>query len=294
MNPNNDAALAKIEELRAGLMNKTKEMLKSGFDKGVEVSRALGAVEGYYSAFNALYEQVLEWNSLYFPELANLVSDPEKYLNIVLIGLREKLELREAEKFLGKEKAEIVVREAGKSLGVKEGKEELERIAGIASQALELKEKRKELQEYVEREVKEIAPNTSVLCGGMLCARLLAQAGSLKRLAMLPSSTIQLLGAEKALFKHLRSGVKPPKHGLILQHPLVRELKPWQRGKMARSLAGKIAIAARGDYFGDKSLGEKLLGEAEERHREIKELKEPSPKARTAKSKPDSSRRPKK
>ncbi|MEK0376851.1 MAG: ribonucleotide-diphosphate reductase subunit beta, partial [Nitrosopumilus sp.] len=89
-------------------------------------------------------------------------------------------------------------------------------------------------------------------------ARILGRAGSLKRVAMLPASTIQVLGAEKALFRSLKTGSQPPKHGLLFQHAMVHSAPRWQRGKIARAVAAKAVIAARVDVFGE-GLNETLL-----------------------------------
>ena len=94
-----------------------------------------------------------------------------------------------------------------------------------------------------------IAPNLKLIVGSSLGAKLISHAGGLKRLATYPSSTVQIMGAEKALFRHLKSGDRPPKYGLIYQHPQVRGAKWWNRGKIARMLAGKISLAVRRDVF---------------------------------------------
>jgi len=99
---------------------------------------------------------------------------------------------------------------------------------------------------------------------------------------MMPASTIQVLGAEKALFRHLRSGAKPPKHGVIFQYPAINRSPWWQRGKIARALAGKLAIAARVDYFSGEYIAEELKQEIEQRIQEIKQ-KYPNPPKRKAK-----------
>ncbi len=132
--------------------------------------------------------------------------------------------------------------------------------------------------------MRKIAPNLSAIAGPVLGARLLAKAGGLKKLALLPASTIQVIGAEKALFRHLRTGARPPKHGILFQHPLVRNAKKWQRGKIARTIAAKLAIAAKEDYFGGKYIADDLRKEIEERVKEIKE-KYPNPPKRPAKRK---------
>ncbi|MCH8022492.1 MAG: C/D box methylation guide ribonucleoprotein complex aNOP56 subunit, partial [Thaumarchaeota archaeon] len=103
---------------------------------------------------------------------------------------------------------------------------------------------------YVEHTMEDIATNVSHLAGPMVGARLLARAGGLDRLSRMPSSTIQVLGAEKALFRALRTGARPPKHGILFQHQDIHNAPKWQRGKIARSLAAKIAIAARIDQHG--------------------------------------------
>jgi nucleolar protein 56 len=93
-----------------------------------------------------------------------------------------------------------------------------------------------------------------------------------------PASTIQVLGAEKALFRSLKTGARPPKHGLIFQHTLLHDAKKWQRGKIARALAGKLAIAVRADAFGGRDLGDTLKANLEKRLEEIREkYKEPPP-----------------
>ncbi|RLI04337.1 C/D box methylation guide ribonucleoprotein complex aNOP56 subunit, partial [Candidatus Bathyarchaeota archaeon] len=100
------------------------------------------------------------------------------------------------------------------------------------------------------------------------------------------ASTFQILGAEKALFRFLRSGSKPPKHGVIFQHPLVHQSPRWQRGKIARALAGKLTIAARIDAFGGQNQGAKLRADLEKRVEEIREkYKSPPPKPKKHKKK---------
>ena len=107
---------------------------------------------------------------------------------------------------------------------------------------------------------------------------MIALAGSLRNLAVKPASTIQVLGAEKALFRSLKTGARPPKHGLIFQHNLLHDAKRWQRGKIARVLAGKLAIAVRADAFGGKFVADGLKADIEKRLKEIKEkYKEPPP-----------------
>jgi nucleolar protein 56 len=125
------------------------------------------------------------------------------------------------------------------------------------------------------------APNIAVLAGPLVGARLLSHAGSLDRLSRMPSSTIQLLGAEKALFLHIKEGAPAPKHGVIFQHPAVHSSPPWLRGRVARALAGKIAIAARGDAMDrrpDGSLGGELREQFLKRVQSLR-IEQPQPPA---------------
>ena len=124
--------------------------------------------------------------------------------------------------------------------------------------------------------MKKIAPNITAIAGPTIGARLLAKAGGLEKLARLPASTIQVLGAEKALFRALRKGTKPPKHGILFQHPWVHGTPRWQRGKIARVIAAKLALAARIDLYRGELVKE-LVEKLKERIKEIKK-KYPRPK----------------
>ena len=130
-------------------------------------------------------------------------------------------------------------------------------------------ELRQEIANAVELEMRTTAPNLSTLAGELLGARLLARAGGLEPLARMPASRIQVIGASKALFKHIKYGTKPPKHGIIFQHPLVRGSHVNDRGKIARILAAKIAIAARVDFYSKRAYPE-LLSQVEKRIAELR------------------------
>jgi len=158
-------------------------------------------------------------------------------------------------------------------------------IRDLAEEIDRLYKLREEIEDYIEMAMDDVAPNVKAIVGAKLGARLISLAGGLKELAIMPASTIQVLGAEKALFRHLRSGAKPPKHGILYQYPDVNRSPWWQRGKIARALAGKLAIAARVDYFSGEYIAEELRNEIEARIKEIKE-KYPNPPKRKEKPKP--------
>jgi nucleolar protein 56 len=121
---------------------------------------------------------------------------------------------------------------------------------GLAELYLSLHAATTAIEKALEERVPEEAPNLSSLLGPLLTARLIAQAGGLDRLAKLPSSTVQVLGAERAFFEHLRGHAPPPRHGLLFLHPSVQGAPRTVRGKLARALAGKVSIAARLDREG--------------------------------------------
>jgi nucleolar protein 56 len=177
-----------------------------------------------------------------------------------------------------KERAQMVAKAAESSMGADIAELDLQQIQALAKNVLEFYELRKNMENYVDRTMEEMAPNVRAVAGALLGARLIAIAGSLQNLAMKPASTIQVLGAEKALFRSLKTGARPPKHGLIFQHTLLHDAKRWQRGKIARVIAGKLAIAARADAFGGRYIGDYLKAQINKRLEEIREkYKEPPP-----------------
>ena len=110
-----------------------------------------------------------------------------------------------------------------------------------------------DLSEYLDQEAPKVFPNLVNVLGTQLAVRIVAAVGSLSRLARLPASTVQLLGAEKALFRHMSDGSPPPKHGLLYQHPSVKQAVRKDKGRVSRKLAAKVAIASKIEYYGDKN-----------------------------------------
>ena len=136
----------------------------------------------------------------------------------------------------------------GKELA--EGLCEDENMGTLARAIQGLRDARKAMEVEVSTSAEELAPNLSSLAGPVLAARLISRAGGLRRLAGMPSSRVQIMGAEKSLFKHLKGHAPSPKHGIIYRHPAVIGSPKRLRGKVSRALAGKLAIAARLDYYG--------------------------------------------
>jgi len=268
----------KPEEFKAWIHNVTVELTKLKVREAVEkrdllIIQAIQTIDDIDKTTNLFMGRIREWYGLHFPELGRLVEKHETYARIILeIGERENFSIKKlAELGVPERRAEKIIEAAEKSMGAAFRKEDFEKLRAICKTTLELYERRKELEKYVEEAMDEVAPNVKALVGALLGARLIALAGSLENLAKMPASTIQVLGAEKALFRALRTGSKPPKHGVIFQHTCLREAKRWQRGKIARALAGKLAIAARTDAYSGKFIGDELKTSLEKRIEEIKE-----------------------
>jgi nucleolar protein 56 len=244
------------------------------------IAQAIQTLDDLDRTVNLFMGRLREWYGIHFPELDRLIEKHETYARLVMnLGYKDNFSLEALEKEgLPKERAENTAEVAEKSMGADMAKQDLAEIQALSKNVLELYVLRKNMENYVDKTMEEVAPNTKAVAGALLGARLIAIAGSLQNLAMKPASTIQVLGAEKALFRSLKTGARPPKHGLIFQHALLHDAKRWQRGKIARVLAGKLAIAARIDAFGGRYVGDALKADIEKRLAEIREkYKEPPP-----------------
>jgi nucleolar protein 56 len=255
------------------------------------------AIDDIDKTINLFSERLREWYSIHFPELDKLVEDHETYAKIVNeVGLRENF-TESALKELGinEDLAKRIVKAAKNSIGADISEVDAKALGMLSSQILNLYAIRREFVSYLESVMKEVAPNVTALVGPTIGARLLSLAGSLEDLAKLPASTIQVLGAEKALFRALRKGGKPPKHGIIFQYPEIHGSPRWQRGKIARALAAKLAIAARVDYFSGRYIGDKLNEELKKRIEEIKtKYASPPPRRPEAVKRPEEKAKEKK
>jgi len=244
------------------------------------IAQAIQTLDDLDRTVNLFMGRLREWYGIHFPELDRLIEKHETYARLVMnLGYKDNFSVEALEKEgLSKERAENMAEVAEKSMGAEIAEKDLAEIQALSKNVLELYELRKDMESYVDKTMEEVAPNTRAVAGALLGARLIAIAGSLRNLAMRPASTIQVLGAEKALFRSLKTGARPPKHGLIFQHALLHDAKRWQRGKIARVLAGKLAIAVRTDAFGGRYVGDALKADIDKRLEEIREkYKEPPP-----------------
>lgn len=247
-------------------------MRKAGKRRDLMIAQAILSIDDLDKTINLFMGRIREWYGLHFPELDTVIEKHETYARLVSsLGKRLNFTLESLEReSLSRRKAAQVAKTAKGKLGSELTEADVEQIQSLCRQTLSMYSLRKSLQEYASATVEMVAPNVQTLVGSLLAARLIALAGGLANLAKMPASTIQVLGAEKALFRALKTGTKPPKHGIIFQDALVHDAKRWQRGKMSRALAGKLAIAARADAFSGRYIGDSLKTQLEKRVVEVK------------------------
>ena len=262
-------ALEKLREFAISLSSTKVTQISESPD--LHIIQAINSLDEIDKIANALSSRLREWYGLHFPELENLIDSINGYSQIVMAGKRENLTEQVFEDAgFPESKVEMLKVIQEKSKGGDISKENLAIVQSLAKQILEMHKMRKDLEDHLETQMNAIAPNLTVILGNAVGARLLARAGSLRKLASMPASTIQILGAEKALFRSLKTGSQPPKHGLLFQHAMVHSAPRWQRGKIARVVAAKAAIASRVDVYGE-GLNETLLEKLNVRVKEIGE-----------------------
>lgn len=237
---------------------KIRESIKTNDVMIVETINSLEEIE---DTAGKLIERLREWCTPYLPEMEKLhnhelyskvIATQTSRENIINSGILDNTHVSLSENY------DVDISES-----------DLEIIKSFANSVYSLYESKNELEEYIDEKIKEVAPNMYDIAGANLAAKLIAHTNGLENLAKLPSSTIQIIGAEKAIFRHLKTGENPPKHGLIFQHPSIRGSNWWVRGKLARAVASKITIAARKDAFSNE-YDPNLKVELDERIEEIK------------------------
>lgn len=263
----------------------TLQMARAGIAKAaakrdLSAVQAVRAMDDLDKILNLLAGRVREWYGLHFPEMDRLTERHDTYARLVAkLGNRRNFTNDSlVAEGLPREKAEELAAAAKRSMGAEIEEADLEVLRSFCKLMLDLYKFRQTSETYVESVMKQVAPNMTTVVGAALSARLISIAGSLENLAKMPASTLQVLGAEKALFRSLKTGARPPKHGVIFQHTAIHQSPRWQRGKIARALSGKLTIAARIDSFGGDFLGEKLRDAVSKKVDEIKErYKTPPP-----------------
>lgn len=235
---------------------------KSSQEEDKLLIQAINSVDDIDESISKLVERIRDWYTIYFPEM-DTISNNETYIKLIAESENREDILENFNEHFAEEIEE--------STGADIEEDDLLMLKSFAESIYSLQKSRKELENYIDSKMESIAPNLRDLLGSTLGAKLIAHIGSIKRLATYPASVIQIMGAEKAIFRHLKTGERPPKHGLIFQHPSVRGAKWWNRGKIARNLALKITLAVRKDVFSgeyDPSIAEDYLKKVEQIEKE--------------------------
>jgi len=270
----------------------TRELVKDNSElNDAHVKYIVDTLEDSIKFINVYSTRLREWYAIHFPELTDsLVSDIKLYAGFVSqLGSTENFTVEKIEEIfkIKKEYAEEIVNRKQHSMGVPLTEIQLRMLQSLSKEVLSLIAFKDGLEHDLEILLKDIAPNLLTLLGVSLTGKLINLAGGLKALAVMPSSTIQVLGAEKALFRALKTNKDSPKHGIIYMWAQIRSAKYWQRGKISRLLAGKISICAKLDYFKGQYIGDKILKDTELKIEEIQKKFPEASKKQVQKSKPE-------
>ncbi|KAK3320686.1 hypothetical protein B0T19DRAFT_487168 [Cercophora scortea] len=243
-----------FKEMSLGLSHSlSRHKLKFSPDKvDVMIVHAVSLLDDLDKELNTYAMRVKEWYGWHFPELAKILPDNMSYARVIVtLGMRSNAPETDLTEILPHEIETAVKAAADISMGTEISAEDLENIKLLAEQVISYSEYRKQLSEYLENRMRAISPNMTELVGALVGARLIAHAGSLMSLAKNPGSTIQILGAEKALFRALKTKHATPKYGLIYHASLVGQASGNNKGKIARQLASKVALGVRTDALGE-------------------------------------------
>ena len=252
------------------LLAEKKVKESDGIDQ--DIIKTVATINDVTRSINLFYNRILDINDYQFPELKDVINKPEIYLKMVSnLGSRSNFTKINIQRLgITSKRAKKISYLAKISIGSELGIQSLEIIISLAKISLQLYTLKSSLEKYLDELMIEVAPNIRALIGPNLGAQLISFSGGLTNLAKKTSSTIQVLGAEKALFRSIRTKSKPPKHGIIFQYPDVHKSSPRVRGKIARVLASKIMIASRIDAYKGKYQGDLLKEALTTRINEIK------------------------
>ena len=233
-------------EFHAKNLEITKKAIKGSVKDDLLIIQAINSIDELDKSINLLVKRLREWYSLYNPEISYEFPDHEKFVAAITKNSKSQL------------LKDLKINESD-SIGAELKNKDISAINSLASEVDGLFKIRKNCENYLEQLESETCPNLTAILGTTMAAKMIEHAGSMKRLAEMPASTIQILGAEKALFRHLTNKKNlPPKHGILHEHQLIQKSKREMHGKIARALADKASIAVRIDYFKGKFIGDKL------------------------------------
>ena len=228
--------------IRQTMLKTAKTVVKESVKPDEIITQASSSIQELDRTISLVSKRLREWYGLKNPELAFLVEDNVRFVK------------------------ELLEDKAESEMGAQLNTEDLEEIKSSAIEVINLVKLREKQEAYIRKKMKEECKNVESIAGAAIGAKLLTHAGSLRELAIMPATKLQLLGAEKSMFKYLKKkSKKMPRFGILHEHKLIAAAKEKEKGKAARLLADKISIAARIDYFKGEFIGDKLLKGIEEK-----------------------------
>ncbi|KAH9168732.1 Nop-domain-containing protein [Lactarius sanguifluus] len=238
------------------------------------IIQAIALLDQLDKDVNLFSMRIREWYGYHFPELVKIVPDNYEYARAArFIGAKEALtaeKLPDLAALLGDDttRAQNVIDAAAGSMGSILSEIDMLNISAFATRVVSIADYRKSLTSYLAEKMNLVAPSLTALLGERIGARLISHAGSLTNLSKYPASTVQILGAEKALFRALKTKGNTPKYGLIYHSSFIGRAGPKHKGRISRFLANKCSIASRIDCFSETptpKFGEALRQQVEER-----------------------------
>src|SRR3989338_5668144 len=232
-----------------------KQACKDAVRKEHYIMQAVETIKDIERTLNPLVKRVRQWYSLYCPEINESVANHEAFITLIIT----------------KKKTELLKEfHMNSSMGAEMSAADLAPLHHLAEQINVMYTQKLAMEEYIEKSLHDIAPNLSAVAGPLLAAELLAKVGSLEKLAKMPASTVQVIGAEDAMFRYLRNQGRCPRHGVIIKHSLLAGAKEEYHGKIARKIAAAISLATKVDWFkGDQYQGYGLKEKLEKSVEEI-------------------------
>ena len=254
------------EKLKDNSLELARQRISGAMDFNFGIINAVKTIESTDKIINTLSRRLQDWSDIFFPEISYKISGIKEFVNAILTILPEDGVFDDKDSVIAKIRHDYdsLGMDYDKSLGSKDiDVNSFAAISKIARQCVHMISLRDDLENFIKKTMDKNARNLFFVAGHMVAAKLIEKAGTLKNLSEMPGSTIQVLGAETAVFRHIRTGARNPKYGILYQHPAVQKSELKIRGRVARAVANKIAIAARIDFFKGDFSGDKLKSEIE-------------------------------
>ena len=258
------------KDLHDRLLNQVKGQIKERYSNDeFALMQAINAYLDMSKGYNLIFERLSEWFGLYIPEIK--ITNPTSLVELVKMLADQDISEERLAKALGdQDSAHAAFEKVRNSSGRELNSNESKAISSFSEYLKLTQDTLDGLSEYIKSTATALMPNSVYLTDDKIMAEMLSRAGSMEKMATMPASTIQLLGAEKALFKHIKFGSKPPKYGILFKLPAISSASRDTRGRIARIYATKLAIALKADFFSKRFIADKLKENLEKAVEKVK------------------------